>query len=138
MAALLVYDITKEETFESCKDWLEQLRKHGETNCEVMLIGNKNDLESNRAVKYEQASYFASENNLMFMEASATTGKSVKEAFDVILNKVIDNIKEHEKVISDNPSILKSEYASQYKRSVNSRLSTKTSRETPKEKGCKC
>jgi Rab family protein len=38
--ALIVYDVTKEETFVSAKRWLEDLRSLGEEDCVIFLIGN--------------------------------------------------------------------------------------------------
>lgn len=140
MAALLVFDITKEETFRNCRSWLSQLKKYGEKNWEIMLIGNKIDLEDERAVKYEQAHDFAKENDIMYYETSAMDGSNVKEAFDVLLNKVIESIRQHEKNLSQNPSLLNyTNSMSHYKKSVNPMLSSKVMTEStvPKSK-CNC
>jgi len=47
--ALLVYDITRRETFNHLTTWLEDARQHSNSNMTIMLIGNKSDLESRRA-----------------------------------------------------------------------------------------
>lgn len=47
----------------------------------VMLIGNKVDLESRRAVSYEEGEKFAKEHGLIFLETSAKTAANVEEAF---------------------------------------------------------
>ncbi|ESO99040.1 hypothetical protein LOTGIDRAFT_71163, partial [Lottia gigantea] len=44
VGALVVYDITKQLTFESLEKWLEELREHADPNCRIMLVGNKIDL----------------------------------------------------------------------------------------------
>lgn len=44
-----------------------------------MLIGNKSDLEANRAVTKEEGEHFAKENNLFFLETSAKTAQNVEE-----------------------------------------------------------
>ena len=46
MGAFLVYDITKQETFDGIANWMEELKENCETNWEIMLVGNKFDLES--------------------------------------------------------------------------------------------
>jgi len=46
-----------------------------------MLIGNKSDLDSKRAVTQEEGAAFAKENNLVFLETSAKTAANVEEAF---------------------------------------------------------
>jgi len=54
VGALLVYDITKEQTFESVKTmWLEELRANADDNIIIMLVGNKKDLGHLRAVTTE-------------------------------------------------------------------------------------
>lgn len=42
--ALLVYDITRRETFNHLASWLEDARQHANPNMTIMLIGNKSDL----------------------------------------------------------------------------------------------
>ena len=46
VGAFLVYDITKQETFERLPKWLEELKENWEPGWEIMLVGNKADLES--------------------------------------------------------------------------------------------
>ena len=48
--ALLVYDITRRETFDHLTSWLEDARQHANPNMTIMLIGNKADLNHRRAV----------------------------------------------------------------------------------------
>ncbi|KAG1179846.1 hypothetical protein G6F70_002141 [Rhizopus microsporus] len=79
--ALLVYDITRRETFEHLSVWLEDVRQHANPNTVIMLIGNKSDLESKRQVPREEAERFAQENGLFFLETSAKTANNIEEAF---------------------------------------------------------
>lgn len=51
--ALLVYDITRRETFSRLTTWLEDARQHANSNMTIMLIGNKCDLQHRRAVSTE-------------------------------------------------------------------------------------
>ncbi|KAG9129096.1 hypothetical protein Leryth_019825 [Lithospermum erythrorhizon] len=77
--ALLVYDITRRETFNHLAKWLEDAREHANANMTIMLIGNKTDLSHRRAVSTEEGEQFAKENGLIFMEASAKTAQNVEE-----------------------------------------------------------
>jgi len=79
--ALLVYDITRRETFEHLTEWLEDCRKYSNPNIVIMLIGNKSDLEEKRAVAREEGEKFAKDNGLFFLETSAKTDDNVDEAF---------------------------------------------------------
>merc|ERR1711879_930886 len=79
--ALLVYDITRRETFQHLSAWLEDAKQHSNSNMTIMLIGNKCDLEHRRAVTTEEGEQFAKEHGLVFMETSAKTAHNVEEAF---------------------------------------------------------
>jgi small GTP-binding protein len=60
VGALLVYDISKHQTFENVTRWLKELRDHADSNIVIMLVGNKSDLRHLRAVPTEDAKQFAS------------------------------------------------------------------------------
>jgi len=85
VGALLVYDITKRATFESCERWLRELRDHAVPNIVIMLVGNKSDLKHLRAVSTEEAKDFAEKNSLSFIETSALDATNVDTAFFSIL-----------------------------------------------------
>ncbi|KPP62804.1 ras-related protein Rab-4B-like, partial [Scleropages formosus] len=90
--ALLVYDITSRETYNSLTNWLTDARTLASPNIIIILCGNKKDLDADREVTFLEASRFAQENELMFLETSALTGENVEEAFlkcaRTILNKI--------------------------------------------------
>ena len=83
IGALLVYDITRRETFTHVTKWLDDVRTNSSKNVTVILIGNKKDLEDKRQVSYEEGEAFAKENGLMFLETSAKTAYNVVEAFNL-------------------------------------------------------
>lgn len=90
--ALLVYDITSRETYNALTNWLTDARTLASPNIVIILCGNKKDLDAEREVTFLEASRFAQENELMFLETSALTGENVEEAFlkcaRTILNKI--------------------------------------------------
>lgn len=79
--ALLVYDISSRESYNAVGNWLTDAQNLANPNLVVLLVGNKRDLEEDRQVSFLEASQFAQENDLMFLEASALTGENVEEAF---------------------------------------------------------
>ena len=79
--ALLVYDITRRDTFDHLASWLDDARAHANPSMTIMLIGNKSDLGHRRAVSTEEGEAFAREHGLVFMEASAKTAHNVEDAF---------------------------------------------------------
>eukprot|EP00049_Salpingoeca_infusionum_P003480 m.66872 g.66872 ORF g.66872 m.66872 type:complete len:210 (-) comp12151_c0_seq3:337-966(-) len=79
--ALLVYDISSRETFTALTNWLTDARTLASSDIVIVLAGNKKDLEAEREVTFLEASRFAQENDLMFLETSARTGENVEEVF---------------------------------------------------------
>jgi len=89
VGAVVVYDITSAATFNSLKNWLNEVRTHGNPTMVVIMIGNKKDLgEKLRAVSIQEASAFAKANSLLFTEASAKDLTNVDEAFSLLLTEI--------------------------------------------------
>ena len=88
IGALLVYDITKRQSFENCERWLRELRAHADPSIVAMLVGNKCDLRHLKAVDVEDAKDFAEDNNLAFIETSALDATNVDLAFETILIEI--------------------------------------------------
>eukprot|EP00929_Paragymnodinium_shiwhaense_P118509 TRINITY_DN9041_c0_g1_i2.p1 TRINITY_DN9041_c0_g1~~TRINITY_DN9041_c0_g1_i2.p1 ORF type:complete len:297 (+),score=43.29 TRINITY_DN9041_c0_g1_i2:113-1003(+) len=86
--ALLVYDITRRDSFEHVTQWLEEARSSADPELVITLVGNKNDRPSDRQVSYEEGHAFAVNNGLHFLETSAVTGYMVDEAFTVTAQMV--------------------------------------------------
>lgn len=91
--ALLVYDITRRETFLQLEKWLDEARQNASQNMVIMLIGNKLDLEHKRAVSKEEGMEFARKNKLIFLETSAKTAENVEKAFVETATSIYNNIK---------------------------------------------
>ncbi|KAJ6802323.1 ras-related protein RABA3-like [Iris pallida] len=89
LGAMLVYDITRRQTFDHVVRWLEELRAHADNSIVVMLLGNKADLAAGkRAVSREDAVEFAEEQGLFFSETSALSGDNVESAFLMLLEEI--------------------------------------------------
>ena len=96
---LLIFDITKRDTFEKLDYWLTDLQENSD-NLDylfIYLIGNKNDLEAERKVSTEEANKFAQENNLSYIEVSAKTGFNIKKLFDETIKRTLEKIITFEK-----------------------------------------
>jgi Ras-related protein Rab-5C len=87
-AAIIVYDVTSTDSFNRAKAWVRELQRQGSPNMIMALAGNKADLESSRAVTAEEATAYANENGLFFMETSAKTAANVNELFAEIARKL--------------------------------------------------
>ncbi|CAI9273566.1 unnamed protein product [Lactuca saligna] len=85
VGALLVYDITKKQSFDNVLRWLRELREHADSNIVLMLAGNKSDLNHLRAVSETDAQQLAEKEELAFLETSALDANNVEKAFQTIL-----------------------------------------------------
>ncbi|PNY06150.1 ras-related protein RAB11A-like [Trifolium pratense] len=88
VGAMLVYDITKRQTFDHIPRWLEELRNHADKNIVIILIGNKSDLENQRDVPTEDAKEFAEKEGLFFLETSALEATNVEASFMTVLTEI--------------------------------------------------
>ncbi|TGZ72726.1 hypothetical protein CRM22_001907 [Opisthorchis felineus] len=85
--ALIVYDITKSETFENVTEWLSEIHRCTNSECVVLLTGNKCDLDENRTVLARLAEQFARSVQMSFIETSARHGDNVETAFKRLISE---------------------------------------------------
>ncbi len=79
---IMVYSITSRASFNNLYGWLEQLNNIDDlSKKQVIIIGNKLELEEYREVSYEEGEKFAKENGFHFYETSSKTRRNVDEAF---------------------------------------------------------
>jgi Ras-related protein Rab-14 len=91
---ILVYDITRRSTYNHLQSWLNDARSLTNPNTVIFLIGNKSDLDSQRDVTQEEATKFAEDNGLIFLEASAKTGENVEDAFLSTATQIFKNVQD--------------------------------------------
>lgn len=88
VGALLVYDITKRQTFDNIQRWLRELRDHADSNIVIMMAGNKSDLAHLRSVQADDAQELAETEGLSFLETSALEAYNIEKAFQTILTEI--------------------------------------------------
>ena len=91
--AIVVYDITSEDSFKNIDVWIEEVKSKATSNLQIMLIGNKSDLFKDRKISKEQGIDKARSLNLFLFEASALDKTNVNEAFKRLLSEIYLNIK---------------------------------------------
>ncbi|XP_047318621.1 ras-related protein RABA5a-like [Impatiens glandulifera] len=88
VGALVVYDISKRQTFDSVGRWLKELHSHSDMNVVTILVGNKSDLREDREVTTEEAKVLAEEQSLFFIETSALDSSNVAVAFQTVVGEI--------------------------------------------------
>ncbi|XP_056634870.1 ras-related protein Rab-3 isoform X1 [Diorhabda carinulata] len=96
MGFILMYDITNEESFNSVQDWVTQIKTYSWDNAQVILVGNKCDMEDERVISFERGKQLAEQLGVEFFETSAKENINVKAVFerlvDIICDKMSDSL----------------------------------------------
>ena len=88
---LVLFDISNDDSFNSSKSWVSSLKDECGRQLQIILIGNKSDLEDKRIVSKEEASKYAEEEKLEYMETSSKTGENIHKAIKLLCQKVLEN-----------------------------------------------
>ncbi|XP_038148359.1 RAB3D, member RAS oncogene family, a [Cyprinodon tularosa] len=94
MGFLLMFDITSQESFCAVQDWATQIKTYSWDSAQVVLVGNKLDLEDDRQVPKEDAQRVATELGFQFFEASAKDNINVKQVFDKLVDLICEKMNE--------------------------------------------
>lgn len=91
-AALVVYSITDDSSFQEVDYWFRSIKKNNGSTASLYLIGNKSDLESDRSVTEDQGREKAKKYKAEFFETSALTGDGVEELFMTLAKRYLEGM----------------------------------------------
>ena len=101
--AIIVYDITNEDSFNNVESWMNEVTKKGQRDIQFLLLGNKKDLVNDREVSEEKGIEKARELNMHLFEASALEKTNVNEAFNYLMREIYMEIRmQKNRNVSDN------------------------------------
>lgn len=88
---IIVYDITKRNTFLSLQKWLNEIRNYTASNVVCALVGNKCDLTGEREVTVEEAEEVCEivPEILFYLETSAKENTNIENAFARIAEELM-------------------------------------------------
>ncbi|XP_077309463.1 ras-related protein Rab-3B [Lithobates pipiens] len=94
MGFILMYDITNEESYNAVQDWATQIKTYSWDNAQVILVGNKCDMEDERVIPAEKGKHLAEQLGFEFFEASAKENIQVKQVFERLVDIICDKMSE--------------------------------------------
>ncbi|KAN0003843.1 hypothetical protein ACTFIZ_010017 [Dictyostelium cf. discoideum] len=103
---MVVYDVTDQRSFENVPKWIQEIERYAHENITKMVIGNKNDLISQRVVDPFLAQEFADSLDITFKETSAKQAINIEDAFITLVKLCIDRIEENKPSSSSSSSTI--------------------------------
>ena len=90
-AVVLVYDITKRDTFEKIKEfWIKEIKENAPSDIIIALAGNKSDNYEFEVVTIQEGKDLAKEIQAIYKSTSAMSSKGIEELFESIAKKFIE------------------------------------------------
>jgi len=126
--AILVYDTTNRESYNHVSSWLSDARSLANKDIAIIVVGNKTDLP-NREVTFLEASRYAQENDLMFLETSALNGDGVEEVFLKCARTILSKI---------NTGLLNPESMGSGVQHGDTKTARELTQKAPAKDGCAC
>ena len=94
VCAIIVYDITSRESFNNVNVWVEDCKNETAKTIQIVLVGNKTDLEDKRQVDTEEGEQLAEKYGILFKETSAKTGDNVNEILHMSAEEIAKKIEQ--------------------------------------------
>lgn len=89
--AIIVFDLTKHDSFENINYWIGDVRKNCGKDVSIYLCANKCDLEKERTVSAEEIQYVERLQNISCCETSALTGQGIEKLFAFAINNYLEH-----------------------------------------------
>ena len=86
---IIVYDVTNSASFLNVDKWIEQVREQAPSNTQIILVGTKCDLESERQVSYEDGLRKGEQHGIKFIETSAKASTNVDTACKTLVSEIL-------------------------------------------------
>jgi small GTP-binding protein len=97
-AAICVFDVTKEESFDRIVSWLRDLKNHADPNVVICIAGNKCDKAS--TFDLSKCEEYSESIGARFFQTSALSGHNVDAIFNTLATKIVE-VYNQKKQVSD-------------------------------------
>jgi len=85
---VLCYDISNRPSFDHVIGWMRDIKTRAPPDCDIVLCGNKSDLDNDRVVQHDEGKQLADEYGVQFFETSALTGNNVETMFTALATTI--------------------------------------------------
>ena len=85
---VLCYDVSNRPSFDHVIGWMRDIKTRAPPDCDIVLCGNKSDLEGDRVVGSDEGRGLADEYGVQFFETSALTGNNVEPMFNALATTI--------------------------------------------------
>ena len=91
--AIVVFDVTNRNSFQRCDFWLSELDNNRKAlrDISIILLGNKID-NNNREISEEEATKYAKDRGLLYMETSAKTRQNIEVFYRIFIHHIFENM----------------------------------------------
>ena len=90
---ILIFDVCNRDSFNNLKDWINDIKNNTFNECQVIIVGNKNDINE-RKVSFDEGNNFSQKYGFSYIDASAKSGNNILLIFDTISKKSIKVFKD--------------------------------------------
>ncbi|KAJ8019870.1 DnaJ-like subfamily C member 27 [Holothuria leucospilota] len=88
-ACLLVYDVTNKASFDNLDYWLKEITHFTTEPVDIVIVANKVDVKTKKAIPKEEGAKWAQSRNLRFFETSSLSGHGIQSLFQEVLKTVL-------------------------------------------------
>lgn len=103
--AFIVFDVTNIESLKNINKWINRIKDNETMIKDVLVIGNKVDLDYDEGLVDEITESICKDNGLTFIYTSAKDNTNVKMAFDNIIHNMYKNYIEN-KYVNDEEGVI--------------------------------
>ncbi|CAD8055113.1 unnamed protein product [Paramecium sonneborni] len=130
IGAIVVYDVTCQDSFHSLGDWIKDSRENGKSDLDIIVVANKIDLKDQRIVDKDYAQSQLLNKDVLYIETSAKTGENVDLCFQTLIDQIFTKI--------DKGQIQKDEFYPQSKNLLTKNLTIKINNPETQNQKCNC
>jgi len=87
--AVVMYDVTSEESFTGVDAWITELRENVQGSLTIAIVGNKCDIEDKRVIDTARGKEFALNHQCLFFETSAKNDTGIVDLFQNVCQEIV-------------------------------------------------